>query len=121
MKEKTISGNIYGYMLEPNISKYICRNVATRREKKNAHTHTPIFLAFLKFHLVKSLNLAKKSCSQCLLRLCVCLYTHMPAGNSEPAPTTASRRMDGKWSGNNFLLGSSSLANHHGCYFLLLA
>jgi hypothetical protein len=31
--------------------------------------------------------------------------------HSEPAPT---RRMNGKWSGNSFLLGSSSLANHGG-------
>jgi hypothetical protein len=30
---------------------------------------------------------------------------------SEPAPTSALWRMDGKWSGNSFLLGSSSLAN----------
>jgi hypothetical protein len=34
------------------------------------------------------------------------------------------RWMDGKWSGNSFLLGSSSLANHGGylsCFFLLPA
>ncbi len=33
-------------------------------------------------------------------------------GKSEPAPTIAPWRMDGKWLGNNSLLGSSSLANH---------
>jgi len=32
-------------------------------------------------------------------------------GKSEPAPTIAPWRTDGKWLGNNFLLGSSSLAN----------
>jgi hypothetical protein len=31
---------------------------------------------------------------------------------SESAPTSALWRMDGKWSGNGFPLGSSSLANH---------
>jgi hypothetical protein len=30
----------------------------------------------------------------------------------EPVPTSGPWRMDGKWSGNSFLLGSSSLANH---------
>jgi hypothetical protein len=35
-------------------------------------------------------------------------------GHSEPAHTSAPWRMNGKWSGNNFLLGSSSLANHGG-------
>jgi hypothetical protein len=35
-------------------------------------------------------------------------------GHSEPAPTSAPWRMDGKWSGNSFLLGSSSLANDGG-------
>jgi hypothetical protein len=34
------------------------------------------------------------------------------SGHSESAPTSAPWRMNGKWSGNNFLLGSSSLANH---------
>ncbi len=33
---------------------------------------------------------------------------------SEPPPTFAPRRMDGKWLGNSFLLGSSYLANHGG-------
>jgi hypothetical protein len=33
-------------------------------------------------------------------------------GRSEPAPTSAPWRMDGEWSGNSFLFGSSSLANH---------
>jgi hypothetical protein len=33
---------------------------------------------------------------------------------NEPAPTSAPWRMDDKWSGNSFLLDSSSLANHHG-------
>ncbi len=31
---------------------------------------------------------------------------------SEPAPSRAPSRMDGNWTGNAFLLGSSSLANH---------
>jgi hypothetical protein len=35
-------------------------------------------------------------------------------GQCEPAPTSAPWRMNDKWSGNNFLLGSSSLANHGG-------
>jgi hypothetical protein len=35
-------------------------------------------------------------------------------GHSEPAPSSAPWRMDGKWSGNSFLLGSSSLANYGG-------
>jgi hypothetical protein len=35
-------------------------------------------------------------------------------GQNEPAPTGAPGRMDGKWSGNSFLLGASSLANHGG-------
>jgi hypothetical protein len=34
--------------------------------------------------------------------------------HSESAPTSTASRMDGKWSGNSFLLGSSSLANHGG-------
>jgi hypothetical protein len=34
--------------------------------------------------------------------------------NSEQAPTSAPSRMNGKCSGNSFLLGSSSLANHSG-------
>jgi hypothetical protein len=34
--------------------------------------------------------------------------------HSESAPANAPWRMMGKWSGNNFLLGSSSLANHGG-------
>jgi hypothetical protein len=34
-------------------------------------------------------------------------------GHSEPAPN-APWRMNGKWSGNSFLLGSRSLANHRG-------
>jgi hypothetical protein len=45
-------------------------------------------------------------------------------GQSEPAPTsTPWRMMDGKWWGNNFLLGSRSLLVNHGgylsCIFLL--
>jgi hypothetical protein len=35
-------------------------------------------------------------------------------GHSEPAPASALSRMDDMWSGNSFLLGSSSLANHGG-------
>jgi hypothetical protein len=35
-------------------------------------------------------------------------------GHSEPAPTSAPWRMNDKWSGNSFLLSSSSLANHGG-------
>jgi hypothetical protein len=31
-------------------------------------------------------------------------------GHGEPAPTSAPWRMNGKWSGNSFLLGFSSLA-----------
>jgi hypothetical protein len=38
----------------------------------------------------------------------------MFCSHSEPVPTSAPWRMDGKWSGNSFLLGSSSLANHGG-------
>jgi hypothetical protein len=33
---------------------------------------------------------------------------------SEPAPTSAPWRMNDKWPGNNFLLGSSSVPNHGG-------
>jgi hypothetical protein len=48
------------------------------------------------------------------------LHELLLLGHSEPAPTTtAPWRMDGKWSGNNFLLGSSSLANHGGLAQLL--
>jgi len=35
-------------------------------------------------------------------------------GHSEPAPTSTPSRMDDMWSGNSFLSGSSSLANHGG-------
>jgi hypothetical protein len=35
-------------------------------------------------------------------------------GDSEPAPTNALWKMNGKRSQNNFMLGSSSLANHGG-------
>jgi hypothetical protein len=35
-------------------------------------------------------------------------------GHSEPAPTSAPWRMNGKWSGDSFLLAFSSLANHGG-------
>jgi hypothetical protein len=35
-------------------------------------------------------------------------------GHSEPAPTSAPWKMNGQLSGNSFLLGSSSLANHGG-------
>ncbi len=45
-------------------------------------------------------------------------------GQSEPAPTSTPWRMNDKWSGNNFLLGSSSLANHGGylsCFFLFFS
>jgi hypothetical protein len=44
----------------------------------------------------------------------VSLHAWKGWGHSEPAPTSAPWRMDGKWSGNSFLLGSSSLANHGG-------
>jgi hypothetical protein len=40
--------------------------------------------------------------------------TLIAEGPNEPALTNAPWRMDGKWSGNSFLLGSSSLANHGG-------
>ncbi len=36
------------------------------------------------------------------------------AAHSEPPPTFAPRRMDGKWLENSFLLGSSYLVNHGG-------
>jgi hypothetical protein len=38
----------------------------------------------------------------------------LASGHSEPAATSAPWRMNGKWSGNSFLLGFSSLANHDG-------
>jgi hypothetical protein len=44
-------------------------------------------------------------------------------GHIEPAPTSAPWRMDDKWSGDSFLLDSSSLANHGGylsCFFYYL-
>jgi hypothetical protein len=44
-----------------------------------------------------------------LLPACVGIKDH-----SEPAPTSAPQRMNGKWSGNSFLSGSGSLANHDG-------
>jgi hypothetical protein len=41
------------------------------------------------------------------------------AGHIEPAPTTnAPLKMDGKWSGNSFLLGSSSITNHGGPFLV---
>jgi hypothetical protein len=40
--------------------------------------------------------------------ICVCFW-----GHNEPAPTSALEGWtDGKWSGNSFLLKSSSIANH---------
>jgi hypothetical protein len=43
-------------------------------------------------------------------------------GHSEREPTSAPWRMNSKWSGISFLLGSSSLANHGGylscCFFV---
>ncbi len=36
------------------------------------------------------------------------------SGHSEPAPPSAPWKMNGKWSGNNFLMGSSSRANRGG-------
>jgi hypothetical protein len=46
-------------------------------------------------------------------------------GHSEPALTSAPPwRMNGEWSANSFLLGSSCLANHGGylsCFFFHLA
>jgi len=33
-------------------------------------------------------------------------------GHNEPEPTSALSRMNGKWSGDSFLLGCSSLANY---------
>jgi len=47
-------------------------------------------------------------------------HSMIKSGHSEPAPTSAPWKMNGKWSGNNFLLGSSSLANYRGylnCFF----
>jgi hypothetical protein len=41
-------------------------------------------------------------------------YNQDIQGQSEPAPTSAPWRMDGKWSGNSFLLDSNPLANHGG-------
>jgi hypothetical protein len=38
----------------------------------------------------------------------------LSVGHSEPAPTSAPSRMNGKRSGNSFLLAFSSLANHGG-------
>jgi hypothetical protein len=35
-------------------------------------------------------------------------------GHSEPAAAGAPWKMNGKWSGNSFLLASSPLANHGG-------
>jgi hypothetical protein len=46
--------------------------------------------------------------------LALCLANVQLKGHSEPAPTSAPRRMNDKWSGNNFRLGSSSLTNHGG-------
>jgi hypothetical protein len=40
--------------------------------------------------------------------------SRLPERHSEPAPTCALWRMNDKWSGNSFLLGFSSLANHGG-------
>jgi hypothetical protein len=42
-----------------------------------------------------------------------CWFTQN-CGHSEPAPTSAAWRMDGKWSSNSFLLCSSSLLNYGG-------
>jgi hypothetical protein len=39
---------------------------------------------------------------------------HFSEGHSEPGPTGARWRMNGKWSGNSFQLGSSCLANRGG-------
>jgi hypothetical protein len=46
--------------------------------------------------------------------LCTTQRHHVKKGQSEPPPTKAPWRMDGNRSLNNFLLGSSSLANHGG-------
>ncbi len=40
------------------------------------------------------------------------LLSMTKSGHSEPAPKSAPWKWNGKWSGNNFLLGSSSLANN---------
>jgi hypothetical protein len=92
-----------------------------KKKNTHTHTHTHIFSLFeISFGQITKFSQKKAAHNVFYDSVCVCI-THMPAGNSESAPTTASRRMDGKWSGNNFLLGSSSLANNHGCYFLLPA
>jgi hypothetical protein len=44
----------------------------------------------------------------------LCKDRQIVMGHTEPAPTSAPSRMDDMWSGNSFLLGSSSLANHDG-------
>jgi hypothetical protein len=41
------------------------------------------------------------------------LYSHIHLGQSEPAPTSASSRMDDKWSEKQFSVGSQFL-NYHG-------
>jgi hypothetical protein len=45
---------------------------------------------------------------------CVCSKLAKWNCRIEAAPTSTPQRMDDKWSGNNLLLGSSSLANHGG-------
>jgi len=48
------------------------------------------------------------------------LLVAVTKGHSEPAPTSAPWRMNGKWSGNSFLLSSSSLSKHGGWFSCFL-
>ncbi len=48
------------------------------------------------------------------------LHNLHQAGHSEPEPTSTPWKMDGKWSGNSFLLGPSSITNHGGPFLVNL-
>jgi len=47
-----------------------------------------------------------------------CITFIKQAGHIEPAPTSAPWKMDGKWSGNSFLLGFSSITSHGGPFLV---
>jgi hypothetical protein len=78
-------------------------------------TYCPLALTCV-YPCANSCGLVKPTSSFAMLGCMNCCWL----GHSELASTTtAPWRMDGKWSGNNFPLGSSSLAKHGGLAQLL--
>jgi hypothetical protein len=72
-------------------------------------TYCSLALTFVYPSCANSCGLVKPTSLFCHAQL----HGLLLLGHSEPAPTTSAPwKMDGKWYGNNFPLGSSSLANH---------